>query len=1023
MKKVYLVLLLSLASCALFAQSALTGKVVAKKSGEPIIGATVIIDGTMTGSVTDGNGDFSLTISKDELLNVSFIGMKEKQVPVTPSMSHVLIEMDENELMVDDVVVVGYGKQKVGNVTGAIADLKVAEIDAIPASNLSNAIAGRISGVTVTQATGKPGVGSDIKVRAAGTWNNSSPLYVIDGIVRDKFAFDGLDSNNIESLTVLKDGASAAVYGARAANGVVLVTTKSGKSGKPMVSYQGTVGFSEALNIPEMASSFDQARLINENIRRQGAADNDARYFAPDELEYYKTYNNSWLDEAWRTPVVTRHAVSVSGGSEVVRYYVGGNYYYESGSFDNLDFNKTNFIAKVDANITKNLVIGLSLSTDTRNDYKPYWRYDNDSDVMEDLYKGLLFRSNMLPSYIDGKPNGRYVEWHPLEIIDEGTGYTRKRWTNVNTDVFIKYDIPGVKGLSAKFVYNNYNRQQFTKQFNRPYTLYNFNTLGTNNHIVGNQIVSTKVRNDGDYLIERYDNQKSYQINGYLTYDRTFGKHDIGALFVYEQSEGTIDWFNGQREDFISSAIDQMFAGSADRLKSAVNGSGSEDGRMSYVGRVNYGYDNRYIVEASFRYDGSMRFAPNERWGFFPSVSAAWRISEEQFFKNNVSWVDYLKLRASVGLLGNDDVGGWQWQQAYKFTDGAYFGTLQPGVAAGSLANPYITWEKSLSYNVGLDATFLNNKITFAIEGFYKKTYDILGSRIASLPSTFGATMPAENYAKMSTKGFELELGYNSRNGGSFEYYVKGNVGYATNNVIQKDEAQNLRSYKSEIGYNTGRIMGYRAKDILRTQADVDALPEDYTIFGLKPTVGMLNYQDIRGANQDTPDGKIDDQDQEYIYRYSQPPLNYGLLLGGTWKGIGVDIFFQGFAGHHIMMDGQGRNPQARIEENNFAHWADFYTPNNINAKYPSPYQGQGGEVSTFWAQKGSFMRIKNLSVSYTLPSKLTKKIKASDIKIFFIGTNLGMIYSSVKYRDPEVKSIVSYPLMRNYSFGVNLNF
>lgn len=331
--------------------------------------------------------------------------------------------------------------------------------------------------------------------------------------------------------------------------------------------------------------------------------------------------------------------------------------------------------------------------------------------------------------------------------------------------------------------------------------MYVFKMTGGHNHIITDEVDYVKTRSDGDFLYEKYNNDDSYQFNAMVNYQQTFGKHDVGALFVYEQSEGTTDWFDARKNIFISSIIDQMFAGSSDSKESTVGGSGSETGRISYVGRLNYAYDQKYLLEASFRYDGSVNFAPKNRWGFFPSASAAWRISEEDFFKNNVSWTDYLKLRASVGLLGNDAVGGWQWMQRYNLVSGAQYGSLTSGVEANVIPNEDITWEKSFTVNGGFDAGFLNNKLNVTVDGFYRHTYDILGDRLASLPTTFGAKMPAENYAVIDARGFEVELSYADKIGSDFNYYVKGNLGYATNKLITKDEAENLRPYKSELGY------------------------------------------------------------------------------------------------------------------------------------------------------------------------------------------------------------------------------
>ncbi|WP_343556345.1 TonB-dependent receptor [Sphingobacterium sp.] len=991
------------------------------ENGTPLPNVSVMIEGTKKGTSTNQAGTFSITLAEeDRALTISAVGYVSQRI-VIGDKNELHIVLKGGTATLEEVVVVGYGTKKRENLTGAVATLDTKAIENIPASNMTSVLSGRLSGVNITQSAGKPGGSSSLSIRANGTWNNTSPLYVIDGVIRDKFAFDGLDPSEVENLSVLKDGASAAIYGSRAANGVILVTTKKGKSGNPTITYTGSVGVSDATKIPKVFNAYEQALYTNETYRNDLIPENDSRYYAPDELDYFKQHSYDWLDMAWKTPFVARNSLNVSGGTEKVRYFIGGNQFYETGSFKNLDFKKYSARANVEADVTDHITVSLGLNTDNRNDEKPYWKWDNDSESMANLYNGLL-RRGLFEPYIDGKPNGTFIAWHPLEVIEGKTGYNRKRYANYELNFALNYKVPFVPGLNLKLMYNRYDRHQLIKQFNRPYPMYVFKPTGTNNHIPTNELVERKVRDDGDFLYERYDRNENYQLNGMLTYNKSIGKHDINALFVYEQAEGTTDWFDGQRNYFISSAIDQLFAGSADPKNSTVNGSGTEFGRISYVGRLGYTYANKYIVEGSFRYDGSVNFAPGHRWGFFPSMSASWKMSEENFFKEKVKFIDYFKLRASVGLLGNDAVGGWQWMQRYKLTNGAFFGSLTDGTYADVIPNREITWEKSLSYDAGFDMQVLNNRLTIGVGAFYKHTYDILGNRIASLPTTFGATMPAENYAKINTKGFEVELSYRDRIGQDLEYRLGGNLGYATNKLIEKDQAQNLRPYKSEIGFNTDRAMGYIATDILRTQADIDALPEGYTIFGAKPELGMLNYRDLRGPNGDNPDGKIDGNDQDWIIKHTTPPINYGFFIGGSWKSLSLDLFFQGVSGAERFYD--KRIEYGGMEEASYAMIADYWTKGNTDAAYPRAGWNNGAnDPSTFWIQNTSFLRLKNLNLSYQLPQSTTSKWGLGQLKLFFMGTNLFLLQDKIKAYDPENSSIMAYPLMKSYSLGINLSF
>jgi TonB-linked SusC/RagA family outer membrane protein len=962
------------------------------------------------------------------------------------------ITLAEDNQALDEVVIVGYGTQKKVNLTGSVATLKVDDLHNVPTSNLSNALGGRLSGVYVSGGMGgRPGNSSAIVIRSRGSWNNTDPLYVIDGIVRDKFAFDGIDANDVENISILKDAASTAIYGSRSANGVVLVTTKKGHEGKPVITYNGSVGFSDPTRIPTMQNAYEHATFINDGLRVGGADAANANWFTNDELAYYKTHSYDWIDEAWRNPMLTQHSVNVSGGNQQVRYFIGGSDYYETGGFDNLNYNKYTLRGNIEANITKNLTASLNLNLDTRKDHKPYWVNDNDRDSMDDTWSSfLLLTSAFFPPYINGLPvrPATFAQTsHIMEVVNRGGEvYNNRKYTNQEADISLQYNVPWVEGLSLKALYSMYSRQQFTKKFNIPQTLYLFKTTGEHGHIVTDEPTGeTWTRGgDGNILDERYDDNNNYQFNAFVNYDRTFGDHNLSAVFIYEQSEGTGDWFKASTKNFINSAIDQFPAGSKNTADFGVDGNGSEEGRQSYAGRIHYGYANKYLVELSARYDGSVRFAPKHRWGFFPSASAAWRMSEENFFKENVSFIDQLKLRGSVGLLGNDFVDanndgipeGWQWMSVYGFADGAEYGGAASGLKAGVIANPEITWEKSLTYDGGLDLAFLNNRLTASMSVFYKHTYDVLGSRIKILPVSFGGSMPAENYGVVNSHGYELELGYIDRIGTDFTWHIGGNISYATNKIVEIDEAENIRPYQSQKGLNNDRLMGYVFTDIIRTQADLDALPAGYTINGDVPQLGMLNYKDIRGVTGDAPDGKITAEDKDWIIEHTLPPVSYGIYLGAEWKNLSLEVLFQGFAGHDVIYE--QRKVSGGTNEKNYAFWNDHWTPENLNAKYPraesSRYMWGDMDASSFWVKNGSFLRLKNINLSYSLPKSFLSKIRISQAKVLLTATNLFLLEDHIKDFDPELGinsgvrvtgngNITRYPPMKNVSLGLNFSF
>ncbi|OUO03171.1 SusC/RagA family TonB-linked outer membrane protein [Bacteroides clarus] len=1009
-------------------------------NGEPLIGVTITEHNTTNGAITDINGNFSITCAKGATLKFSYIGYKD--VTKTATGTNLKVVLTEDSQALDEVVVVGYGTQKKGSVTGSITSVDAKTIADIPTANLATSLAGRLSGVMISSTTGKPGATSSLSIRAKGTTNDSSPLYVIDGVVRNQEAFESLDASEVENISVLKDGASAAVYGARAANGVVLVTTKKGSTGKPVINYSGTVGFDSPTKNPETMSAYEQAIFLNHN-RYQDWVDkgsdpkkrpeNQKTWYTDDELEYLKGVNYSWLDEMWRTPLTTRHALNITGGTERVRYFIGGAYYFATGAFDNLEYNKANFRASIDANITDNFKVGLNISTDNRKDIKPHWKSDGGRDNLDNLYSSILKRSKMNPFYINGLPvkaNG--LEQHPLTQISEQAGRDTRKWMNTNVNMFAEYDAPFLKGLKFKFQYsrNTYNR--LYKEVAMPYTLYTFETSGTNGHYIdpskNPQVTGTDVRGGDRFIKKTSALYSDYQMNFFVTYDRTFGKHDIGALFVYEQAEGENESFDAQRNGLLTWTMPEFHAASSDASQSIVgNGSVGESGRLSYVGRLNYAYDDKYLLEAAFRVDGSTKFAPNKRWGFFPSISAGWRISNEPFFANNIKFIDYLKLRGSIASLGNDAIGGWDWMPKYNLTTGAIFGSQSYGIEPGTLANPDLTWEKSISYNVGFDGRLFNH-FDVSFEWFYRHTYDILAERTASVPTSFGAKLPKENYAKIDARGFEFEIGYNGQVK-DFTYWLKGNFGYAKSWWVEKDEASNLAAYKSEIGQSLDRVWGYDCLGILRSQEEVDRVNEENVkkygkellIKGTKLVPGMLLYRDVRGVNSDEPDGQITAEDMVVIVDKQSAPITYGFTLGGKWKGFTLDIFFQGLAGHERVID--DRKPGVKDWTGTFAYWNDHWTAENPNASMPFTLTKTNGEKSTFWVRNASFLRCKNISLSYDIPQSITKALKLDKVKVFVNGTNLFLLQDGLKIADPEVHKdhISSYPIMRNFSFGLNV--
>lgn len=1026
-------------------QLTVTG-VVTDVSGEPLVGATVLERGTTIGTQTDFDGNFALVgvSGLDAVLVFSYVGFETQEVELGGrDVVDVILEEDAE---LEEVVVIGYGTKRRIAVTGAIGTIETDQLEEIPAATVGQLLAGRASGLFITQSGGKPGKTSTIRIRAASTFSssNATPLFVIDGVVSGQFAFEGLDVSEIDNISILKDGASAAIYGSRAANGVIIVTTKRGQAGKPVINITATHGYEEPTVVPETLDAYQSASIINKRLELQEqrqagfVASNDSKYYTPDELDYFR--ENSWdlIDQTYRNPLTTRVSLNVGGGSERVNYFVGGSFFNGTGTFDNLSFQRYNLRARVDANISDHLSASLNLSTDNRVDKKPYWRWDGDNDDFTDLYRNMLYRGKFHPLYTsEGLPIGNVLSWHPGEVLAGNAGYNHKNWINYNTILSLDYRVPFVDGLSLRGLFNQRISNDFRKLMAIPYDMVQVKRTGANNHIFTDEVdpnLPNKVRSDGDQLQQSYGRGISYQFNFFVNYVKEFGDHALDAKFIYEQAESRGDSFNATRRFVITPEVDQFFGTSNDSEDSFVGGGGSENGRLSYVGSVSYSYGNEVFVDASLRVDGSVNFPVEGRYGYFPALAVAWRLNEAEFFESRFGFFDNFKLTASFAETGSDAVGGISlWQQNYGFTTGSIFGGgLTNGIFLGGLPSSALTWETERSFNYGLDVALLDNKLTSEVNVFHTRRSDILGFRQASLPTTFGQRAPRENYGVVTTFGYEVDVGYRETLENGFSYGANLSYGYSTNKVVEYDQAVGVRDHLNRVGHSLDRIQGnwkifgFTGNHILRTQAEVDALPEGYTINGLKPEVGMLNFRDLRGPELDEPDGKIDGNDRIFLANRHTAPIAYGLNLSASWKGWSVSAFLQGLAGHYTM-------PAFRWaihsqEATGFADHLDYYDPvTNPDGRFPDPYQDRRqlwssvNQTSSLWLMKADFIRLKNVNVGYDVPARVKSRLGVSNLRFYFNGTNLLLLQSKVFNFDPEGNNN-AYPLSRSYTFGINLS-
>lgn len=1009
------------------AKIVITG-VVTDEKGEPVIGANVIEKGTTNGTVTDVDGRFTLEVNSNAVIRVSYIGYDNQDINTTGKTSFNIVLTEASQVL-GEVVAIGYGVQRKASLTAAVTNMTTDQITKIPTSNLSNVLAGRLSGTFINSSTGTPGIASNIKVRGIASWNGGSPIYVIDGVVRDRRSFDMLDPNEVADITVLKDAASAAIYGSRSANGVILVNTKKGSSGKIKVEYSSVFGTEKTGKLPEYMDMRDGLKLWQTVLG--GISDEEINWVLKENPGGMKMYNAAYQD-----PTSQKHSLNASGGTDRLTYFIGGSYFDEKGFLPNVTYKKYNLRANVSVDITKNLKVGLNLSNSYGTRKRFNFTYDWGSDDLSNLWGKLLYWDVFFPVYMeDGRPLNPGWLGNPVEMMKNG-GYWRNNNQQIDALADVEYKVPLVKGLALKAFYSRNMNNSYVKDFAQKQLLYDVKRRGDNNLIYTDEVVGPVMSGDPgtEYIGNEYSKSDAYQLNFQINFDRSFGEHHINAMAAYEQYEYQGNYFAMYRYNFPLFPKDQFFAASKNNSDWDTDGNESQDGRLSYIGRINYEYKGRYLFSTSVRRDGSIKFAPAQRWGWFPSVSAGYLISEEDFYKRSKlnDYIEMLKLRFSFGSTGNDAIGGWKWLDQYNIRSSSYYlgnpGIASPRLSYGGIPNADLTWEKSNSYNLGIDMNFLRH-FNFTAELWKRYTFDALGSRILVLPSEFGGSLPATNYGKVNTQGFELELGYNNRVSKDFDFGIKANFGLATSEVILKDYAANAQDVDNPIGKTMSYGTGYQATGIIRTQGELDKLPDNYLIFGAAPELGMMNFADLSGPDK-KPDGKIDGYDRIILGNYmgsGNAPISFGLFLNANYKGFTVEALFSGLAGFKTTYnDAWGRNYGGGGKVP-FYH-ADSWSTDNPNGSTPKLYpwgdtRANGyTQTSTFNTYDGDFIRLKNLNIGYNVPSRLYAKTGISNIQLFITGNNL-FYWSKFKFYDPEIAGFMSYPIMKSYSAGLNIQF
>lgn len=1032
----YLVLsLLFLPACLLAQQETIKGTVT-DAEGTSLPGVSVIVnssDGREFATVTNANGEYQVNRSAaSETLVFEYLGMKT----VTESIDgrhtiHVTMTIDESTL--EEVVVVGYSTQKKESLTGAISNINAEKIQTTTHSSLAQKLQGKVAGLQIRQNSGQPGdFDNSISIRGFG-----NPLYVIDGIAREGGnEFQRLNAEDIESISVLKD-ASAAIYGLRAANGVILVTTKKGGKGKTSFNYNGVVGMMRPTDVPRMASASEYAQMWNDaNIFKS----NGTPFYTKEELQKYIDgapgyEGTNWYDITMKPAAVqSQHSLSASGGSEKVSYYVSFGYLNEGGLLktDDMGYKKYNFRSNLTASLTNNLKAEILLAGRYDNKYQPGENFFN-------IFKGTRTTLPTESPYANDNPLYPATvlsTQNPVALSNRDlTGYLEDYTRNFQSSVQLTYTVPFVEGLSLKgmaaYDANNYQNKALSKGYN----LYTFSE--------SNGYISHPQRAGSSSISNHNSNNNSLTLQGHILYNTTLNeRHHIDAVFVVEQQQWEDRWSN----------IRRLYGGfyTKDQIRFAETQNQESDGlenntaSLSFIGRLNYDYAGKYLVEFAFRENGSYAYSPGQRWGFFPVVSAGWRISEEDFIRNSaLNFITNLKIRGSYGLVGHDLGRPFQYVPGFTIGSGGSYefvnGSLTTGVSAPPIVNAYLSWMTAKQTNIGLDLGLWGGKLTFEGDIFERYLEGIPAARNVSVPNTFGGTLPEENLNSNKTRGFEFTISHNNRIR-EFQYGVSGNFSYARTMNVHVERGAFVNSWDKWRNGASDRwndvLWGYTYDGQFQSEEELLNAPMQNGDLGniRRELPGDFKYKDLNN------DGVIDGQDESPLFYGGTPKIHFGLSLNAAWKGFDLNMLFQGSSQYTLRFNEvyaevfafRGNTPAYFFDR---WHKADPYEANSewIPGKWPASRSiedvGRMYAESSVWRRDASYMRLKSLEIGYTFNPTWYSAAGIQRIRIYASGFNLFTFADPfVKPFDPEklegaYNAGFTYPLTKTYNFGINVSF
>ena len=972
-------------------QNSIVGNI-SDKDGQPIIGATIKVKGTTIATVSDLDGNFTMKASLNSLLEISYVGYQTKGVRWTGQFLKIILLEDNKTL--DELVVVGFGTQKKVNLTGAVSSVDSKKLAGVPATNLTSMLEGKLPGVSITQTTGIPGrENTSIRIRGVGTMNNANPMILVDGI---EASMDDINPNDIESVSVLKDAAAAAIYGTRAANGVILVTTKKGSSSAPKLTYNGYIGWQKAIHLPKHLSSAEYAELYNEGLKNEGASP----AYTDEEIKKYrdgsdpdKYPNTDWIDALLKGSGFTyNHTLNVTGGSDKTHYMMSMGYYDQKGLTKNTDYQRYNIRINLDSKVAKCITVGMNSSLSYRTIDVPSNPYSNSNDISQFFRQANRIPNTYVNRYSDGSW-GRHIDGNPIAWIESG-GKNTSHYSHVLGSVYGEVNI--IDGLTLKGIAG-----------------VDYTIDEGKSHIVEITYANGTVQGPNS-VSDYWAKNMTTSLQALLNYNKTFGMHSIKCLLGVSREAYKYHTTSAYRKNFPSNELTELNAGSTDGWSNS--GTSLDANLGSYFGRINYEYANRYLVEANLRVDGSSKFARGHRWGTFPSFSAGWRVSEEKFMKQ-YEWIDNLKIRSSWGKLGNHRTSDYQYiatiglGQNYPFNN-----AISDGAAQTTANNENITWETTTEFNLGIDFSMKKGLFNMSVDYYNRYTDDIL----TTVPVTYlyGLTAPVSNAGAMRNKGIEVSLGHANKIG-DFAYDLSGYIAY-NKNKVEKYPNPSKGDYIQMEGVAWNSFYGYECIGKFQSNEEV----ANSAVQSSLVKAGDLKFKDQNG------DGKID-ADDRVVLGNTIPEITYGFNVGANYKNFDFSASFQGAAKVYRTLDREtmwgfidGANASKR-------HLNRTIVENGVvvkEGKYPRTLinQAQNRVMSSFLVLNASYLRLKNLQIGYNIPHSFLQKINISRARIYVSGENLLTLTSFPKDVDPEVSNGYagySYPQVAIYTFGLDITF